>query len=163
MLKMNVKFDDKKMYDFVRKQKARLKVGFWGDMYEANDKPYYALNAKGKPRRFGVREAIPVANVAIANEYGVPEKGVPPRPFMRRTKDRKFRKWHRFVQDRLPITLDAKKTALDLGDVMADDIRQSIIDYDYPPNRPSTIKIKGFNDPLVDSGQMAESVRYEVK
>ena len=56
-----------------------------------------------------------------------------------------------------------KKIALDLGDVVANDIRDSIIEFDYPPNRPSTIKQKGFNDPLIDSGQMSESVRMEVK
>lgn len=160
---MTIKFDDKDLFDVIKNTKAELNVGFWGDMYEANEKPYYALNYKGKPRRFGIREAIPVATVAARNEYGVPEKGVPPRPFMRRTADRNWRKWLRHVKDRVPITLDLKKIALDLGDEVAWDIRQSIIDYDFPPNAPSTVKQKGFNDPLVDSGQMAESVRMEVK
>ena len=163
MLKLTVKFDDKDLFDVIKNTEATLNVGFWQDIYEENDKPYYALNAKGKPRRFGVTEAIPVATVAARNEYGVPEKNVPPRPFMRRTAERRFRKWHNFVKDRAPITLDMKKIALDLGDVVSNDIRQSIIDFDYPPNRPSTVKKKGFNDPLIDSGQMAESVRMEVK
>ena len=92
MLKLTVKFDDKDLFDVIKNTEATLNVGFWQDIYEENDKPYYALNAKGKPRRFGIRESIPVATVAARNEYGAPERNVPPRPFMRRTAERRFRK-----------------------------------------------------------------------
>lgn len=173
MLTFKIKFDDKKLFDIVAKQKATLSVGFWDDMYEGVDKPFYSMVAKpnsktannpmGKPRRYGVREPILVATVAARNEYGVPEHNQPPRPFMRDTINKNWRKWRRFVQDRLPVTLDAKKTMIELGDIVSDDVRTMILTYTTPPNKPSTVRIKGFNKPLVDSGQMAESVRMEVK
>lgn len=171
MLSFKIKFDDKNLYKIATKSKASLDVGFWGDMYEAIDKPFYSAVAKpntktfrnpyGKPRRFGARPAVSVASVAAKNEYGGGH--TPPRPFMRDAVRKNWRKWRNFVQDRLPVILDGKKTLLELGDIMSDDIRQSIIDFSNPPNAPSTIAIKGFNDPLVDSGQMAESVRMRVK
>ena len=171
MLNIRVKFDDKKLFKQIKNQSATLSVGFWQDMYEGNDKPFYAnvakpnsINAKhpyGVPRRYGVQKPISVAAVATFNEFG--GGYTPPRPFMRDTVRKNWRKWRTFVQDRFPSVLDCKKMLLELGDVMSSDLRQMIIDYKYPPNAPSTIKAKGFNDPLIDSGQMAESVRMEVK
>lgn len=171
MLTFMINFDDKKLFDIVAKQKATLSVGFWDDMYEGVDKPFYSKVAKpnsktannpmGKPRRYGVREPISVASVAAHNEYG--GGFTPPRPFMRDTINKNWRKWRRFVQDRLPVTLDAKKTMIELGDMVSDDVRTMILTYTTPPNAPSTVRIKGFNKPLVDSGQMSESVRMEVK
>lgn len=171
MLNIKVKFDDKKLLNMIKHPKAELKVGFWGDMYEGNDKPFYANVAKpnsitlkhpyGQPRRYGVRKPISVAEVATFNEFGGGH--TPPRPFMRDTVRKNWRKWRTFIQDRLPINLDWRKMFIELGDIVKDDIRNEIITYNYPPNAPSTIKMKGFNDPLVDSGQMAESVRMEVK
>lgn len=173
MLNIKVKFDDKGLFKKIAKQKATLEVGFWGDMYEGNDKPFYANVAKpnsisakhpyGVPRRYGVKKPVSVATVATSNEFGRPEKNQPPRPFMRDTVRKNWRKWRTFIQDRLPITLDLKKTLIELGDIAKDDMRNEIITFSYPPNRPSTIKAKGFNDPLIDSGQMAESVRMEVR
>lgn len=41
-------------------------------------------------------------------------------------------------------------------------LRQAIIDWSAPPNSPRTIAEKGFNDPLIDSGLMRDSVDYKV-
>lgn len=171
MLNLKIKFDDKNLYKLATKSKATLEVGFWGDMYEAIDRPFYTNYAKpntktfknpyGKPRRISSRKAVSVAEVAAHNEYGGGH--TPPRPFMRDTIRKNWRKWQKFVQDRLPVILDGKKVMTELGDIMSDDISQMILRYTTPPNAPSTIKMKGFNDPLVDSGQMADSVRMRVK
>ena len=171
MLNVKVKFDDKKLLNMIKHPKATLEVGFWKDMYEGNDKPFYSNVAKpnsitannpyGTPRYYGVRKPISVAAVATFNEFGGGH--TPPRPFMRDTVRKNWRKWQKFVQDRMPILLDCRKALLELGDIAKDDMRTEILIYNYPPNRPSTIRIKGFNNPLVDSGQMAESVRMEVK
>jgi hypothetical protein len=39
---------------------------------------------------------------------------------------------------------------------------QSIRDTKEPPNAPYTIKKKGFNDPLIDTGDMVNSPTYRV-
>lgn len=41
-------------------------------------------------------------------------------------------------------------------------LRQSIIDWSTPPNSPRTIAEKGFNDPLIETGLMRDSVDYKV-
>jgi len=169
MLNFRIKFDDKKMFKEIIKQSARLQVGFFeGDIYEEIDRPYYAskgILAKrqlNKPRRYGARKAIPVARVAMVQEYGDGWK-IPPRPFMRNTVGRARRQWRKLVQDRLPVIMNMKKTAEELGIKMVEDVRKTILDFTTPPNAPSTVARKGFNKPLIDSGQMLNSVKWRVK
>ena len=174
MLKFNVKFDDKEMFDEIVKQRATLKVGFFPDqVYEAIDKPFYANVAKpntkgtwnekvGKPRRYSARKQIPVAQVAMIQEYGDPAHHIPPRPFMKWTVYKNWRKWGRFVQDKLPQLMDAQDTMERLGQIVVQDMKDMITDWSEPSNKPSTIAQKGFNNPLIDSGQMRDTVRMEV-
>ena len=166
MLKVKLKLHDKGVFDQIKKQKAKLRAGFLGgDMYEAIDEPFYGNTPmpNGKGRRFGKRKAIPVAQVALANEYGVPEKKVPPRPFMDKTFRWYNKKWLKTIRGLIYDTMDLKATLEDMGPTIVYDIQSVIKDLDNPPNAPSTIKNKGFNNPLIDSGQMLHSVRYEVK
>lgn len=174
MLKFNIKFDDKEMFDEIVNQHATLKVGFFPDqMYEAIEEPFYANVAKpgtkgswneksGKPRRFSARPAIPIAQVAAFNEYGDPARHVPARPFMKWTMYKNMRKWRNFVQDVLPQTMDAKDTMERLGQKVVRDMKDMINDWSEPPNAPSTVAQKGFNNPLIDTRTMVDSVRMEV-
>ena len=168
MLNFRIKIDDKEIYKMIKQQPtAELSVGFWDDMYEGIDKGFYSsygLGGKttGKPRKYSPRKAISVAAVATANEYG--GKHRPPRPFMRYTAKSRARKWRNIVRDLLPQYADDIKKVLEhLGPIASDDMADVIRIWTSPPNSPSTIKRKGFNDPLVDSGQMMNSVRWEVK
>ena len=155
------------MLKVLKKQKATLEVGFWDDMYEEIEKGFYAPYGKqskitNKARRYSPRKAISVADVAAANEFGGGHR--PPRPFMRYTLEHRGRKWKKILQDILPQYFDNIKKAMEhLGDAAAEDLADMIRIWTAPPNAPSTIKKKGFNDPLVDSGQMMSSVRWRVK
>jgi len=140
MLSFRIKIDDKEILKKLAKQKAILSVGFWGDIY-----------SDGKS----------VASVAAFNEYGGGH--TPPRPFMRNCVKRNRRKWRNSVQDRLPVILDMKKMAQELGEDMVEDLKYEIYLTNTPPNAPSTVKRKGFNKPLIDTGKMVNSVRMEVK
>ena len=152
------------MFKQIQKQSAVLGVGFFeDDIYEEIDKPFYGWKANStKPRRYGARKAIPVARVATIQEYGDGWR-IPPRPFMRDTVRRCRRKWRNIIQDRLPVVMDVKKTLSELGQIMVEDVRKTIIDFKDPPNAPSTVASKGFNKPLIDSGQMLNSVKMRVK
>ena len=167
MIKFRIKIDDKGIFDALSKQTATLQVGFWGDMYEGIKKGFYSsygLGGKvgGKPRRYSPMKPISVAEVASANEYGGGHR--PPRPFMRETLKRRAHKWRGILRDILPQYADNIKKALEhLGDVAAEDLSDMIRIWTNPPNAPSTIARKGFNDPLVDSGKMMNSVRWRVK
>ncbi|MCW3779961.1 hypothetical protein OM945_14080, partial [Levilactobacillus namurensis] len=45
-----------------------------------------------------------------------------------------------------------------LGEAMVKDIKQTITDFSTPSNEPLTAKNKGFNDPLIDSGELRDSI-----
>ena len=140
MLTIRIKIDDKEIYKALKNQSATLKVGFWDDTYSDGES---------------------VASVATFNEYGGGH--TPPRPFMRNCAKRNKRKWRNNVQDRLPVILDMKKMAQELGEDIVEDLRFEIYRTNTPPNAPSTIKRKGFNKPLIETGKMVNSIRMEVK
>lgn len=157
MLSAKIKIDDKDMFKELKKMKsAVLEVGYFNEKkYEAIDKPFYSNVAKpnGKPRKFTRQAEKTAAEVAIANEFGGGKR--PPRAFMRNCWGKNYAKWIRFVQDVLPQNMDIVKTFWKLGDKIKGDLSETILNWKYPPNAPSTIKRKGFNKPLVDSGNMS--------
>jgi hypothetical protein len=105
-----------------------------------------------------------VAMIAAINEYGAPSRGQPPRPFFRRMVAAKSGEWPAAIAGLLKANgYDAVKT-LDLaGAAIAGQLRQSIIDLVSPPLAASTIRRKGFDKPLIDTGHMLQSVDHEVK
>lgn len=46
---------------------------------------------------------------------------------------------------------------------MVADVKNTIKDGSYIENSPQTIKIKGFDKPLIDTGAMLNAVTYEIK
>lgn len=58
---------------------------------------------------------------------------------------------------------DALRTLQLTGEAIAGQLRQAIVDTNSPALAPSTIRRKGFSKPLVETGQMLNSVDYEVK
>lgn len=165
MLQAKIKLDDLDMYKELLKQKASVEVGYFKDkVYEAIDKPFYANVAKpnsktsnnpmGKPRYFGKQKAMTAEQVAIFNEFGGGH--TPPRPFMRTTFTRYVKNWVRYVQDDLPVSMNVKETFKDLGKMIKGHISDTVKLWKYPRNSPRTIAIKGFDNPLVDSGNMSD-------
>ena len=50
-----------------------------------------------------------------------------------------------------------------VGGETAELIKDFAKDLDNPKNNPFTIKEKGFDDPLIDSGKMVGSIDYEIE
>jgi len=105
----------------------------------------------------------PVALIASLNEFGRPPVQ-PPRPFFRSMIADRKDEWPDAIADLLKANdFDAVK-ALDLaGAAIAGQLRQSIVDLLIPPLAASTIRRKGFDKPLIDTGHMLQSVDHEVK
>ena len=105
-----------------------------------------------------------VATVAAIQEYGAPRAHIPPRPFFRNMVAAKKGKWPKAIRDLLKANgYDALRTLQQIGEAIAGQLRQSIIDTNSPPLSPVTIARKGFDKPLVDTGHMLNSINYEVK
>lgn len=112
---------------------------------------------------FGEREKL--LSIAVWNEFGT-EK-IPARPFLRKTFLKKKSVWLDYSESLVNQILDGKlnrKNALKLmGERMRDDIKKTMVDLKTPKNAPSTIKKKGFDDPLIDTKKLLNAVEYRVK
>jgi hypothetical protein len=109
-------------------------------------------------------DGTPVAEVAAHDEYGVPAHNQPPRPYFRGMISRKSGNWGKGVGDLLKANhYDAEKALGMMGEGIKGQLQESITELSDPANAPSTIAKKGFDDPLVDTGHMLNSVDYEVK
>ena len=106
-----------------------------------------------------------VAQVAMFNEYGVPQRRQPPRPFMR-TALKKAKEWKKtfdfMIKKDFARGGDFKTSFETLGLVVKGDIKTSIKELTAPALAQSTIDKKGFSKPLIDTGYMLDAVNYEV-
>jgi len=113
------------------------------------------------PIRGTARKPLLVAQVAFWNEFGTVR--APARPFFRTTIAKKSSEWGTILGKAMVYyKADVGKSLAALGTVMQSDIRSAIVNWSSPPNSPRTVKIKGFNDPLVDDGTMQRVVNYKV-
>ena len=100
------------------------------------------------------------AGRAIANEFGIAERGIPERPFfrhaIREAKPKLAREAVRLMAARghKGVYQLTEADSLALGAILADEVRTAIAQWTDPPNRPW----KGKSDPLVFSGAMAKAV-----
>lgn len=104
-----------------------------------------------------------VVDVGIYNEYGTSR--IPSRPFMRVAADQAEREMHAYTEHMVGLLIDGRTNAKgvddSVGNAMKDVIQKTITGFNKPPNAPSTVKAKGRNDPLVDTGHMRDSINYE--
>lgn len=124
---------------------------------------YKDMNAK---LRVGVLEnatypdGTPVAMVAFWNEYGT--RITKPRPFFRTTISENKKNWVLSVTELMRRHNDGKKVLGLMGEHIKGQIVNSINTWSDPPNAASTVREKGFDKPLVWTGQMMRSISWEV-
>lgn len=103
-----------------------------------------------------------VAQVAYWNEYGT--KTAPPRPFFRQTIAANSGAWGAELGGLLKATSGNAAASLDrMGERIKGQVTASIVDFASPQNAPSTVKKKGFNKPLTDTGDMRNAVKYDLE
>lgn len=107
-----------------------------------------------------------VAQIARDNDQGTVRN--PPRPFMNVGFGIKVQQnlpklflanMKRIVEGKSTFTKEYKV----LSTILTTGLKQTIIDWSTPPNSPRTIADKGFNDPLIKTGKMLESVESKVE
>lgn len=112
------------------------------------------------------RNGASYVNVATWNEFGTGR--IPSRPFLRIAFDDNHKAWESLAENLLDQVLDRCMSARQLGRTMGErmqkDIRDVIGDKSrLAPNAPSTIRRKGHDKPLIDTGTMKERVNYRVE
>lgn len=115
----------------------------------------------------------PVAFVAFLNEFGHVNRGryggtTPPRPFLRLMfkaySDKAVSSAHMIPLIQQVALGKMTWTAFykEIGDNLVELVKERIVAMKAPPNTPLTISLKGFNDPLIDTKLMLNSVRYRI-
>jgi len=159
-------------------QGAHVVVGFL-DSATYPAKHTEAVNERflsGKPKKISVEgkgqhdfesnygsgvSGLPVAQVAFWNEFGTIR--APARPFFRTMVESKSPRWGIGLGVALKKTnYNARNALAIMGEGIRGQLRQSIRDWSTPPNSPLTVKLKGFNKPLIDSAVMIRSAEYQV-
>jgi len=106
-----------------------------------------------------------VKEKATNNEFG--SGTTPERSFIRSTIDENAERYLKAAEILVGMMIDgeiSKFEALErMGQQIERDIKEKIVNLKTPPNAPRTIEAKGSDNPLVDSMEMLNSIRYAIK
>lgn len=111
---------------------------------------------------------LPVGQVWQWQEEGLPAQNIPTRPairigFMAPIKKGSYDKMFNESMQRIAEGKSTfKQEYTKIGVRAKADLKQAVADWDTPPNAPFTIAEKGFNNPLIDSGLLYESIDFKV-
>ena len=125
---------------------------------------YRSINADGSFRKNGRFVKKKSSNFATSHLVGAHDIVIPPRPFMRNTIANNQSDWPKLLSEALKKSgYNAINAVGVVGEGMVKQMQKEIIDMKTPPNSPATVRAKGFNNPLIDTGHMLDSVASEVK
>lgn len=113
-------------------------------------------------------DGITNAELGIIHEFGVPERGIPERSFLRSTvSEESAKNLGRLGNVQIAEFLEGKTSAHDvfatIGVYLQGKIVEKITDGEFEPNNENTVKRKGSSKPLIDTGQLRASITYEVR
>ena len=103
-------------------------------------------------------------DIATWNEYGTSR--IPSRPFIRISADTNKAEWAKLAQQCVNDVIDGdspRDAAQVVGHRMVEDIRKVFGSSELKANAPSTVRKKGRNEPLVDSGEMRRRVNFRIE
>ncbi len=112
----------------------------------------------------GRSKPITLKYLASIHEKGL---GVPKRPFIAPAIEKNGRKYFAFISKELTPIFRRRRTINaaweKVGTMAVADIQQYMVTARFTPLAPITIKRKGSSKPLIDTGQMRQSITYRVK
>lgn len=106
-------------------------------------------------------EGISLAQIAAINEYGT--STIPARPFLRQSFEQNEDEIRDVCGQAIKMVASGVEVnkALDAIGVKAVGIvQEQIVNGDFTPNAPSTIRKKKSDKPLIDTGQMRQGIHY---
>lgn len=108
---------------------------------------------------------LTVAQVGFYHEFGTVK--TPERSFIRSTIEDKSKEIKKLARQQSKLVLNGKTTMEKglglLGAFTAGLIQEKFTSNDWPANTEATIASKGSSKPLIDTGQLRQSISYEVK
>ena len=139
----------------------KIKAGFKNDLQ---------LNVGFFPedRYDSENDNVPVAYIAEIQDKGY---GPPARPFMSGANGLtgviRSAPYRKDYEQSLKRILDGKSSFTAeyslIGKALVEDTKEIIDDWSSPPNAALTVELKGFNDPLIETGTMRDAVKYKIE
>ncbi len=112
----------------------------------------------------GPAKAADLVTIGAAHEYGT--DSIPMRPWLRTSALRYGKGWSKAWRTAVVAALQGTPTDVPLrlvGLGMQGDVQATILDGPWFPLSPETIERKGSDVPLVDTGQMRQSIRAQIE
>jgi hypothetical protein len=107
------------------------------------------------------------ATIAAVHEMGAPSRGIPARPFLIPTMQNNAEKYTNLMAQGFRNALQDKEKSAEvyekIGLVASSDVKDYIVSGQFVPLKESTIDRKGSSKPLLDTGEMRNSISYEVR
>ena len=119
----------------------------------------YLSNDKGK-KPYEEPNPPTLEEVALWNEFGT--ETIPARPFLSRAHNSAVARCNKLVQVRMEENADLEQIAKEIGLVLQDERKQQITRGDFAPNAKSTIARKKSSRPLIDTGNLRQSVHWGI-
>ncbi len=107
------------------------------------------------------KSLAPLLKVAMWNEYGT--ENAPARPWLGPGSEIAWENVSRLAAEYGKTGGDFKAFLEAAGQEAANIVKDYVVDLDTPANAPSTIKKKGSDNPLIDTGQMVNSITHQVR
>lgn len=118
----------------------------------------------GIQRGEGSEDGVDLVDIAMFNELGTIH--IPSRPFLRDSVDANGDKINSFLQSMKKEILrgnSAEDVLKKIGVFQKGLIQEQIVKGNFVPNSPATIRKKGSDRPLVDTGRMRQSINYVIQ
>lgn len=127
------------------------------------------VQAKDKAVRRGKGGSIrntdqPLAVIAAIHEFGLGD--MPQRSFLRSAYDENLPMIDKMIQrvaNGAVFGLGTNAALNQLGNVVQGMVQRKIVDGPFVPNSPATIKRKKSSKPLIDTGNLRQSIRYVIE
>ena len=108
----------------------------------------------------------PIAYISLIQEFGTADGRIPARPHHREWFDSKINIMKNLIIKEMNAIHEGKISFDDmlatLGEYGKNELKNVIIKKSTPPNAPATVRKKGFNDPLIETGKMRDSAKYKI-
>jgi len=112
-------------------------------------------------------EGITVFQIGMIHEFGVPEKNIPRRSFIRVPIENNIKEITKLIENNHRLVSEnamSAKVALDrIGIKAQNTIKESFRNNDWKANSRATVKRKGSSRPLIDTGQLIGSISFIVE
>jgi DNA-nicking Smr family endonuclease len=122
---------------------------------------------KPKADEEGKATPISMAQLGAVHEFGSKDGRIPERSFIRSGMSEVDKKLKRMVK-KLSISvslgrMDKKKALGIVGEFLVNTFKNKIQDRIPPPNKAATVRRKGSDHTLIDTGQMRDSIEWEIQ